>query len=171
MLQILEDGKITDSHGKKVSFENTVIVMTTNCGSDYKGVAPGYTASAEDARSEKVLKSLREYFRPEFLNRIDEIAVFNPLDKDTLREILKKLVGEFADALKERGIELEISDDAIEILLSMGLDMKNGARPLRRVIQKNLEDKAAEKMIGGALSGGQTFSVFAECGKLCHTVK
>lgn len=166
MLQILEDGRITDSHGKMVSFENTIIVMTTNCGSDYKGTAPGYTANPSAASSAKVTEALKDYFRPEFLNRVDEIVVFKALEKDTLLKILQKLIGEFKDALENREIGFKLDEAGENLLLDMGYDPKNGARPLRRVVQKQLEDKAAQLMIGGKLLSGKTLSVTGKNGKI-----
>ncbi len=158
-LQILDDGRITDSHGKLVSFENTVIIMTSNAGSDYKGTAPGYTTSPVAAAAEKTEKALRTFFRPEFLNRIDEIVCFKPLEKPVLMEILDKMLDEFAEMLENREIGFSITPKAKELLLEKGLDAKNGARPLRRAIQKHIEDKAATLLIAGNLSAGDTFSV------------
>ncbi len=161
-LQILDDGRITDSHGKLVSFENTVIIMTSNAGSDYKGTAPGYTASPSRAAEEKAEKALRSFFRPEFLNRIDEIVVFESLEKPVLMEILEKMLSEFSEMLSERGISFAITDAAKEVLLEKGLDVKNGARPLRRAIQKHIEDRAATRIIEGTLRAGDTLSVRSE---------
>ncbi len=161
-LQILDDGRITDSHGKLVSFENTVIIMTSNAGSDYKGTAPGYTTSPERAVEEKAEKALRAFFRPEFLNRIDEIVVFRALEKPVLMEILEKMLSEFSEMLSERGISFDITDAAKEVLLEKGIDVKNGARPLRRAIQKHLEDQTAVLLISGELGSGDTLSVRSE---------
>ena len=152
LLQIFEDGRITDSHGKVVNFQNTVVIMTSNAGSDYRGNAPGYTINERQASETKVKAALKEYFRPEFINRIDEIITFNTLSKDILLEILKKLIGEFSEKLSERDIEFEITDDALSLLLEKGYDPKNGARPLRRIIQKELEDKVAKMIVSGEIS-------------------
>ncbi len=161
-LQILDDGRITDSHGKTVSFANTVIIMTSNAGSDYKGTAPGYTSSPEKAAMEKTEKALRSFFRPEFLNRIDEIILFKPLEKPVLMEILEKMLSEFSEMLEKREIGFKITDAAKELLLQKGIDLKNGARPLRRALSKHLEDKAALLLISGQMQSGDTFSVRAE---------
>ncbi len=158
-LQILDDGRITDSHGKVVSFENTVIIMTSNAGSDYKGTAPGYTTSPNVAVMEKTEKALRAFFRPEFLNRIDEIVLFKPLDRPVLMEILEKMLDEFREMLIEREIEFSITAKAKELLLDKGIDVKNGARPLRRAIGKHVEDKAATLIISGELCAGDTLAV------------
>jgi len=166
LLQILDDGKITDSHGKQISFENTVIIMTTNAGSDYKGGSMGYTASENQASEQKAKNALKEIFRPEFLNRIDEILVFNTLTTDVLREILKKLIGEFAEKLGEKEIGFEISDGAVELLLQKGTELKNGARPLRRVIQKELEDKVAYLIISEEVTAGGRIRVSEADGEI-----
>ena len=165
-LQILDDGRITDSHGKTVSFANTVIIMTSNAGSDYKGAAPGYTSEPEKAAMEKTEKALRSFFRPEFLNRIDEIILFKPLEKDVLMEILEKMLSEFAEMLQNREISFSITEEAKELLLEKGIDLKNGARPLRRALSKHLEDKAALLLISGEMQSGNTFSVNAVDGEL-----
>jgi len=162
LLQIFEDGRITDSHGKVVNFQNTVIIMTSNAGSDYKGNAPGFTSNDVAASEEKVKSALKEFFRPEFINRIDETVIFNSLSKDVLLEILRKLVSEFADQLKERDIEFEISEDALMYLMEKGYDPKNGARPLRRIIQKELEDKTAKMIVEGKLSSGNKLKATIE---------
>ena len=156
LLQIFEDGRITDSHGKTVDFKNTIIIMTSNIGSDYKGNAPGYTSDNALSAANKVKSAMREFFRPEFLNRIDEIIVFKPLEHDALMEILSKLLSEFSECLSSREINFDISDDAKELLLKNGYDPKNGARPLRRVIQQELENKAAYMIISGVLTSGDT---------------
>ena len=171
LLQIFEDGRITDSHGKVVNFQNTIIIMTSNAGSDYKGNAPGYTTNEKAASEEKVKSALKELFRPEFINRIDEIVIFNQLSKDILLEILRKLVGEFADMLKERDINFEISEDALSLLLEKGYDPKNGARPLRRIIQKELEDKAAKKIVEGTLLSGNTLVADVKNGEISLTTR
>ncbi len=158
-LQVLEDGRITDSHGKVVSFENTVIIMTSNAGSDYKGTAPGYTATPEIANKDKTEKALRAFFKPEFLNRIDEIVLFNPLSRPVLMEILEKLLDEFATTLAEKCIGFRISEEAKELLLDLGLDEKNGARPLRRAISTHIADKVAHMLICSELKDGDVVSV------------
>ena len=171
-LQILDDGRITDSHGKLVSFENTVIIMTSNAGSDYKGTAPGYTASPNTAAKNKADKALQNYFRPEFLNRIDEIIVFHALEKPVLMEILGKMLAEFEEMLAKREIHFDMTEEAKELLLEKGMDVKNGARPLRRAIQKHIEDKAAYLLIEGSLLPGDTFSVRVFDGEiLCEKKK
>lgn len=170
LLQILDDGKITDSHGKSVDFSNTMIVMTSNAGSDFKGNAPGFTRDDRMASADKVTAALREQFRPEFLNRIDEIITFNPLNHDVLLEILGKMLSEFSEMLLRRDIKFKISDEAREFILKRGTDIKNGARPLRRAIQKELEDKAARMIVTGEIKPYETLCVDAEEEKLLFSV-
>ncbi len=165
-LQIMEDGKVSDSHGKKVSFANAILIMTSNAGADYKNSVTGYVTSEHEGKKTKALDALKEFMRPEFLNRIDEIIVFNSLNRDTLRIILKKMLSEFADKLSEKGIKFEITEEAEELLLSEGYDPKNGARPLRRVIMRRLEDAAAQKIIRGSIKEEEVFSVYAENGEI-----
>ena len=170
LLQILDDGKITDSHGKSVDFSNTMIVMTSNAGSDFKGNAPGFTRDDRMASADKVTAALREQFRPEFLNRIDEIITFNPLNHVVLLEILDKMLSEFSEMLLRRDIKFKISDEAREFILKRGTDIKNGARPLRRAIQKELEDKAARMIVTGEIKPYETLCVDAEEEKLLFSV-
>lgn len=152
LLQILEDGRITDSHGKLVDFRNTMIIMTSNAGSDYKGHAPGYTVNEEEAYAQKVESALKNIFRPEFLNRVDAIITFKSLSNDTLMEILTKLLSELAEMLAERDIKFEITDSAKALLLKKALVPNQGARPLRRAIAKELEDKMALMILSGKIS-------------------
>lgn len=170
LLQILDDGKITDSHGKSVDFSNTMIVMTSNAGSDFKGNAPGFTRDDRMASADKVTAALREQFRPEFLNRIDEIITFNPLNHDVLLEILDKMLSEFSEMLLRRDIKFKISDEAREFILKRGTDIKNGASPLRRAIQKELEDKAARMIVTGEIKPYETLCVDKEEEKLLFSV-
>ncbi len=165
-LQIMEDGKVSDSHGKKVSFANSILIMTSNAGADYKNSVTGYVTSEDTGKKTKALDALKEFMRPEFLNRIDEIIVFNALNRDTLRIILKKMLSEFAGKLMEKGIKFEITEEAEELLLQEGYDPKNGARPLRRVIMRRLEDAAAQKIIKGETKENEVFSVYAENGEI-----
>ena len=170
LLQILEDGRITDSHGKTVNFSNTMIIMTSNAGSDFKGNAPGFTQDDNEASAQKVTAALREHFRPEFLNRIDEIVTFNPLNHDVLLEILDKMLSEFSEMLLHHDISFKITDEAKELVLKRGTDIKNGARPLRRAIQKELEDKAARMIVTGEIKPYETLLVSAENDRFLFSV-
>lgn len=143
-LQILDDGRVADSHGKIVNFENTIIIMTTNAGSEFNSTSMGFNSDNEITLKGNVEKSLKQHFRPEFLNRIDEIVTFKPLIKDELRSILDLLLRDIISRMNERGAKIEITDSAKDLILEKGYDIKYGARPLKRSIQKLLEDKLAE---------------------------
>ena len=149
MLQILDDGRITDSHGKVISFENTVIVMTSNAGSDWKGSGIGFAESAAKQNKDKVYRALKTIFRPEFLNRVDEIVVFDELSKDEMSKILDIMLGELSDMLDGRGISLLVSDDVKEILVNEAIKEHLGARPLRRLVSRRIEDKLSNMIISG----------------------
>ena len=160
-LQILDDGRVADSHGKIVNFENTIIIMTTNAGSEFKNAALGFGASDELTLSDNVDKSLKQYFRPEFLNRIDEIVTFNPLTKEELRKICDLLLKDIIGKLAEKNSNIIISDKAKDVILKKGYDAKYGARPLKRSIQKLLEDKLAKLSLTGQINEGSTVQVDA----------
>ncbi len=153
-LQILDDGRVADSHGKIVNFENTIIIMTTNAGSEVKGSLSGFMASEEVRVEDNVHKSLKQFFRPEFLNRIDEIVIFKPLKKDELRQIIDLLLKDIREKLAEKGATFTVTDAAKEIILEEGYDAKYGARPLKRAIQKLLEDKLAKLSLTGRIVSG-----------------
>ncbi len=149
MLQILDDGRVTDSHGKVVSFENTVIVMTSNAGSSYSSSALGFSKTLEESSRTKAMDALKKFLRPEFLNRVDEVIVFDPLTKEELLQIVDLMIGEIAFMAKERNIEITVSDEVKASLCEKGFDRAMGARPLRRVISREIEDKLAEMIIRG----------------------
>ncbi len=161
-LQILDDGRVADSHGKIVNFENTIIIMTTNAGSEFKNAGLGFGASDEVTLSDNVDKSLKQYFRPEFLNRIDEIVTFNPLTKKELKEICDLLLKDILAKIEEKNAKIMISDDAKEVILRKGYDAKYGARPLKRAIQKLLEDKLAKLSLTGHITDGTNILVEAD---------
>ena len=150
MLQILDDGRITDSHGKVVSFENTVIVMTSNAGSDWKGSGIGFAESVSKQNKDKVHRALKAIFRPEFLNRIDEIVVFDELSRDEMSKILDIMLGELSDMLDGKGIALAVDDDVKDVLVDEAIKEHLGARPLRRLISRRIEDKLSNMIISGA---------------------
>lgn len=147
LLQILDDGRITDSHGKEVNFENTVIIMTTNAGSKDVSAAAGFTATVKSSDYDRVKKALEDFLRPEFLNRVDEIVVFNRLTKENFSDICKIMLGDLQEVLAEKGITLEYDDKAIAYLVNKGYSEKYGARNLRRLIQTDVEDPIAAKII------------------------
>ncbi len=147
LLQILDDGRITDAQGRTVNFENTVIVMTTNAGSNTKGGAMGFGGTVSDMGRERALKALNDFLRPEFINRVDEIVYFNSLSEENFRSIAGLMLGETRDAIAERGISLTWSPELIDYLVKKSYSVVYGARNLRRTIQKDIEDAIAQKII------------------------
>lgn len=143
-LQILDDGRVADSHGKIVNFENTIIIMTTNAGSEFSSSSMGFNSSGELTMKNNVEKSLKEHFRPEFLNRIDETVTFKPLTKDELRKIVDLLLADITNRMAQKGASITVTDSAKELILENGYDAKFGARPLKRSIQRLVEDKLAD---------------------------
>ncbi len=170
-LQVLDDGRLTDSHGRTVDFRNTVIIMTSNIGSQYllsisvDGDEERVQKEFERAR-EKVLEELRYHFRPEFLNRIDEIIVFKPLTMKELFQIIDLLVASINKRLAERNISIELTEKAKEHLVKLGYDPAYGARPLKRTLQKHLETPLANLIIKGEIKDGQRVMVDLKDGKL-----
>lgn len=153
-LQILDDGRVADSHGKIINFENTIIIMTTNAGSEFKNNLSGFMANEELKLEDNVEKSLKNLFRPEFLNRIDEVVTFKPLTKPQLRQIIDLLLKDIVDKLEEKGAKLVVTDEAKELILEKGYDAKYGARPLKRSIQKLVEDKLSKLSLTGRITSG-----------------
>ena len=148
LLQILDDGQITDAHGRKVNFENTVIVMTSNAGSDNKASgAVGFGGSADDQGKERIMKALQDFLRPEFLNRVDEIVCFNHLTKENFCGIARIMLEELKASLGEKGYQLRYDDALVDYLAEKSYSLTYGARNLRRLIQKELEDPMAAKII------------------------
>ena len=148
LLQILDDGRITDAQGRTVNFENTVIVMTTNAGSNRKGGAMGFGGTVNDMGRERALKALGEFLRPEFINRVDEIVYFNSLTEENFRSIAELMLEETRDAIAERGISMTWNTALIDYLVRKSYSVTYGARNLRRTIQKDVEDAIAQKIIG-----------------------
>ncbi len=147
LLQILDEGKITDAQGRTVSFENTVIVMTSNAGSSRSEGALGFGKTQGDVNKEKALKALKEFLRPEFLGRVDEIVVFNDLDEDAFKKIAVLMLDEFKEPLRDKGITFTYTDEAIAELAKESVGGTRGARDLRNNIRRKVEDKIAEKII------------------------
>jgi len=147
LLQILDDGRITDAQGRVVNFENTVIVMTSNAGSDRKDGSVGFGRSVSEQTKEKAMKALREFLRPEFINRVDEIICFNRLTEENFRGIAAIMLGELKDNLAEHGVNLTWDDNIIDYLVKKSYSVTYGARNLRRTIQREIEDGVAERMI------------------------
>ena len=167
LLQVLDDGQITDSQGRKIDFKNTVIIMTSNCGAE-NIITPkvlGFGSKHDDEADYKVMKdrvleAVRRTFRPEFLNRIDEIIVFHPLNKDNMKEIVNIMLKDLQKRSRtQMNLNLRFQPAAKELLIEKGYDPKYGARPLKRVIQNLLEDELAEKILDGTFASGDTVNV------------
>lgn len=147
LLQILDEGKVTDSHGRTVNFENTVIVMTSNAGSGKKDGALGFAKSGDDLVKEKVMKALKDFLRPEFLSRVDEVIVFNNLTKDDYKKIAKLMLDEYVNSLAEHDLKFEYDENAVEKLADKSIGGESGARDLRNLIRKEVEDKISELIV------------------------
>ncbi|MBQ5799686.1 MAG: ATP-dependent Clp protease ATP-binding subunit, partial [Oscillospiraceae bacterium] len=147
LLQILDDGEITDAHGRKVNFENTVIIMTSNAGSDKKEGTVGFNMSANEQNRERVMKALNEFLRPEFINRVDEIVCFNRLSEEDFLGIAEIMLTELKDSLKEKGYTFRYDEAVARYLTHKAYSVTYGARNLRRLIQKELEDAIAQRII------------------------
>lgn len=159
LLQIMEDGRLTDSHGRVVNFENVIIIMTSNAGTAFKSTSVGFADAVDSNYEARIKDALKEVFRPEFLNRVDELVVFNPLDKNELRQIAKLMLHEVKNEAKDNGIDIYFEDAVAEYVISKGYDPKYGARPLRRVIQRDIEDVLAEMYLKGEIKDGDAVSV------------
>jgi len=157
LLQVLDDGRLTDSQGNTVSFENTIIIMTSNAGSNLNSNSIGFGKSTVD--NYKIEEKLKDVFRPEFLNRVDEIVVFESLTKEQLIKIVDLMLEDTQKALSDKNITLNVSNTAKEYILEKGTNLKFGARPLRRAIQRYIEDVISEKILTGEITDGKTVSV------------
>ena len=147
LLQILDDGRVTDAHGRTVNFENTIIVMTSNAGSNKSETQLGFGKTAETLKNEKAVKALEEILRPEFLGRVDEIVVFSALDIDALTKISALMLNEIKEPLADRGVELKYDDKAQLALAKMSVDKPRGARELRNAVRRNVEDKITDLLV------------------------
>ncbi|HHT50084.1 MAG TPA: ATP-dependent Clp protease ATP-binding subunit [Eubacteriaceae bacterium] len=159
LLQILEDGRLTDSQGRTTFFENTIIVMTSNVGSHLKTSGYGFGKDGDDHMEEKIREALKETFRPEFLNRVDDIIVFSKLTREDLGKIVDLMLEEVKESVKERGMSIEISQEVKEFILDRGYDEQYGARPLRRAIQTYIEDEMAEAFLLGDIKEGDRIKI------------
>lgn len=165
LLQVLDDGRLTDSQGNVINFENTIIIMTSNAGSQINHTSIGFGANKE-ANKNKILDSLRETFRPEFLNRIDEIVVFEQLDNSQLLQIIELMLSETKLVLSDKNITMNVSDEAKKFILQKGTDVKYGARPLRRAIQRYVEDELSDLILKQDLQNGGTVNIILENNEL-----
>jgi ATP-dependent Clp protease ATP-binding subunit ClpB len=158
---VLDDGRITDSQGRKIDFKNTVIIMTSNIGSQFILDVAGDDARYEEMRL-RVTEALRGHFRPEFLNRVDEMIIFHSLLREQLREIVKLQALRLEQRLEERKMTLKLSDAAVDFIVEVGYDPVYGARPLKRAIQKELETPIAKRILQGTFQDGNTVFVDIE---------
>jgi len=166
LLQILDDGQITDAHGRKVNFENTVIVMTSNAGSERKGGSVGFDKSANEQEKEKAMKSLQQFLRPEFINRVDEIICFNKLTEEHFAGIARIMLDELKESLKDKGFTFTYDDVLVELLVKKSYSVAYGARNLRRTIQKDVEDELARRIIDSYDNPITQIKATAEDGKV-----
>lgn len=175
LLQVLEDGRLTDTKGRTVDFRNTVIIMTSNVGASFlRKEALGFAARRDEETEYKnmrsrVMEELKHTFRPEFLNRVDELVVFHSLQSDALLKVTEVLMRDVTKRLKEQGFELDVEKSALEVIAKEGNDPAFGARPLRRAIQRLIEDELSEKILEGAFKAGDKIKVTAEDGKIQFT--
>jgi len=176
LLQILEDGKITDSLGRKIDFRNTIIIMTSNVGADLlkKQTVMGFGAPSEghdyDSMRDKILDETKRVFKPEFLNRLDEIIVFHSLGKPELLRIVDLEVDKVLKRIKAKEVHIEMQQSAKEFLIDKGYDPQYGARPMRRAVERFLEDPLAEELLRGNVKPGDRVDVVAADGKLSFQV-
>ena len=180
LLQIFDDGHLTDARGRKVDFRNAIIIMTSNLGSSLikRNDAMGFSTKADEVKTSeqdyermkgKVLEEVKRFFRPEFLNRIDETVVFHPLGKDEILSIVDLLLSQVKKTVKEKDMTLEVTQEAKEFLAEKGYDPQFGARPLRRVIQNEIEDRLSEELLAGHLAAGDIIVVDAKDGEIVVT--
>ena len=148
LLQILDDGRITDAHGRHVNFEHTVIVMTSNAGSNTKEASVGFNRTISELDRDRAMKALNQFLRPEFINRVDEIICFNHLTEENFKGIARIMLGELVDSLKEKGLEFAYDDKVVDYVTHKSYSLTYGARNLRRTIQKEIEDPLAGRIIG-----------------------
>ena len=159
LLQLLDEGRLTDSHGLHVNFENTIIIMTSNAGNSAKANTIGFENGTREALESRVASALKETFRPEFLNRVDETVIFNELTPEEIRKITDIMMKEVFEALSEKHIEATITDRAADELARLGYDPKFGARPLRKVIRQKIEDRLADMFLEGKLNGCKSIKI------------
>ena len=169
LLQVLDDGKLTDSQGNTVNYENTIIIMTSNAGSNLNNNSIGFAKQTLDKG--KIENALKEVFRPEFLNRVDEVVIFDSLNENELLQIIDLLLGYTLKALENKDIKLEVTDNAKKYILGKGTNLKYGARPLRRAIQKYIEDPISDMILKSEINASQTIKVNLENDELKFIAK
>lgn len=162
LLQVLDDGRITDSQGRTVDFKNTILIMTSNIGSSYLLEGINEQGEISDEAREKTMMELRGHFRPEFLNRLDEIVLFKPLEKSHIRGIMKLLIQELNDRLADRELKVALTSEAESFIIDHAYDPVYGARPLKRYLQKNVETLSARLIVGDQVKAGDTIEIYVE---------
>jgi ATP-dependent Clp protease ATP-binding subunit ClpB len=171
LLQILDDGRLTDGQGRTVDFRNAVVIMTSNIGSEQIQRLAGRPGAQMQEIREAALENLRGEFRPEFLNRVDEIVTFHSLTEEQLTEIVELQAGDLRRRLAERRIDLELTDAARAVLVKHGYDPAFGARPLKRTLQREVENPLALKVLSGEIGEGDTVLVDAQDGEISFEVR
>ena len=171
LLQVLDDGRITDSQGRTVDFKNTILIMTSNIGSQYLLEGIGADGEISEAAERLVTADLRNHFRPEFLNRLDETIFFKPLSRSDIGAIVKLMVEDVNRRLAMKEVRVELTDAALQYVADNGYDPQFGARPLKRYLQKNVETAAARIILQGNLSEGSTIVFDAADGRLTAEVR
>jgi ATP-dependent Clp protease ATP-binding subunit ClpA len=166
LLQILDDGKITDAQGREINFSNTIIVLTTNAGSEKNNAVSGFSTDRKAQTEDRVEKALSKFLRPEFLNRIDEIITFRHLDKKDFAKIAELMIGQLRDHLIEKGIRLTYTDEALGVIAEESYSEKYGARNMRRYIERNVEDTIANLIIDSMPSKVYAIAITVSDGKL-----
>ncbi|SHI51670.1 ATP-dependent Clp protease ATP-binding subunit [Thermoclostridium caenicola] len=170
LLQIMEDGRLTDSTGRTVNFENTLLIMTSNAGTNYRIGNIGFNREGYDALKDRVNQAIKEIFRPEFLNRVDEIVVFEQLTRDQLSRIADLMLKEVENDVRAKGMHITFSEEVKAFLIDKGFDPKYGARPLRKTIQRHIEDELAEMFLAGRIREGCTIETVMEDGKIAFRI-
>ncbi len=177
LLQVLDDGFLTDSKGRRVDFRNTILIMTSNLGAttlrDEKTVGFGAEDKADDyeAMADTIRQSLKNAFRPEFLNRIDEVVIFHSLNKEELHQIVKLMARTLLQRIADQGIQVKITPAAIDVVAGAGFDPEYGARPIRRALQTQIEDRFSEDLLSGAIKPGDQVTIGANRGQIRITSK
>jgi len=167
LLQVLDDGRLTDGQGRTVDFTNTVIIMTSNLGSAYfRGIDPEKDKEALRRAKEKVLEEVRNHFKPEFLNRIDEIIVFDPLGREEIKKIVDLMINRLRNRLQAQGMDIVLTPEVKDYLAQAGYDPDYGARPLRRLIQREIESPLSGELIRGTFQPGDVIEVYLEEGEI-----
>jgi ATP-dependent Clp protease ATP-binding subunit ClpB len=171
LLQVLDDGRITDSQGRTVDFKNTILIMTSNIGSSYLLEGIGEDGNISQAAEAMVMNDLRGHFRPEFLNRLDEIILFKPLSKEDIRSIIELLIKDLNRRLEDKEITIELTDKAKEFIVVQAYDPVYGARPLKRYLQKNIETLSARLILSEQVQAEDTIVIDVENDNLTAYVK